>query len=610
MFGVLRMKITISRFLVVFGCTLMASFCLAVGTLLYSLQQLKIEGPQYERIVDAKDLVADILPPPMFLVEAYLTAIETARHPEETDANIVVLQKLRQDSETRLAVWAGKDLPDEIRTQIETKLKPATDAFWDMLFRRMVPQFNLAKADGRDINLVPLRRLFLEQRAAVVTLVGLSETYMATVESHSKALDTTFRMLAYGACLFAITSLFGGLTLFRRMAVSPMRDIGRFMTALAAGDYQSPVPHSNRQDEVGEMAKAVAHFRTAALDKQALEAEASRQSNRAATERAQQLASEVERAATLKKVIDDLGAGLDRLSKFNIHVTLDDPFHAEFEVLRENFNRSLAVFQQTMKRVLGKADEIRANSESLDGSADDLARRTEQQAAALEETAAALDQITTKVATSSSLTRNTLVKSTHARENVERSSQIVREAIAAMERIEDASQQIASITGVIDEIAFQTNLLALNAGVEAARAGEAGKGFAVVAQEVRALAQRSAAAAHEINSLIARSATAVAGGVDLVSRTGQALTEIQSDIASIAGDVDTIAQGAFEQADVLQAINSSVNQMDQITQQNAAMVEEMNAATHSLTEEVGDMVHLVGQFIRNDRQGSQTSRAA
>ncbi|SIQ21138.1 methyl-accepting chemotaxis protein [Rhizobium sp. RU35A] len=599
------MNITISRFLGLFGLTLLLSLGLAIGVLLYSLQQLKVDGPEYERVVDAKDLIADILPPPMFLVEAYLTATETARHPDETDANIEILKKLRQDYDTRMAVWAGKDLPPEIRTHLDTKVKPAAEAFWDLLFRRIVPQFNLAKNDGRDTNLAPLRRQFQVQRAAVVELVALSEAYQKSVEARARKADITYRLSAYAASLLAFLALIGGLFLFRRMAITPMRDMDRYMTALAGGDYQTAVPHLKRRDEVGEMAKAVAHFRKAALEKQALEEEARRQAEQAAAERNNRLSAEIERAETLNKVIGELGAGLDRLSRFNIHDTLDQPFQAEFEVLRQNFNRSLAVFQQTMRRVLGKADEIRANAESLDGSADNLARRTEQQAAALEETAAALDQITSKVASSNELTRTTRVKSSHARGNVGRSAGVVREAIAAMSRIEEASRQIGSITGVIDEIAFQTNLLALNAGVEAARAGEAGKGFAVVAQEVRALAQRSAAAAQEISTLIAHSNREVAGGVDLVSRTGQSLQEIEGDIVSIATDIETISQSTSEQSDVLQAINTSVNQMDQITQQNAAMVEEMNAASHSLTEEVGEMVSLVGQFIRDDNRPGQ-----
>ncbi len=208
------------------------------------------------------------------------------------------------------------------------------------------------------------------------------------------------------------------------------------------------------------------------------------------------------------------------------------------------------------------------------------------------------------------MTSKTKIKSDSARGNVGRSAVVVRELIDAMSRIEEASQRIGSITGVIDEIAFQTNLLALNAGVEAARAGDAGKGFAVVAQEVRALAQKSASAAQEISGLIANSTREVAGGVELVSKTGDALKEIEDDIALIAADIDTIAQGAVEQTDVLQEINTSVNQMDQITQQNAAMVEEMNAATHALTEEVGEMVSLVGQFVLEHTSALKKARAA
>jgi methyl-accepting chemotaxis protein len=597
---------TLSRFLVAFCLTLLTGFGLAIGILLYSLQQVKIHGPEYQRIIDSKDLVADILPPPMFVVEAYLTATETARHPEETDANIATLKKLQQDFQARIAVWAGADLPQDIRNLIDTRLKPATDAFWEQLFRRVVPQFVLAKNDGRDINLAPLRRAYDQQRAAVIDLVALSDRYLKEVESRTQRMELTYWYLTLGACALAALVLIGGLMLFKRLAISPMHDMGRYMAALTAGDNAAEIPHLDRRDEVGDMAKAVAYFRQAAIAKVELEQEASRHEQAAAEEGERRLTLEIERAATLKKVIEELGAGLDRLSRFNIHVTLDEPFHAEFEILRHNFNRSLAVFQQTMRRVLGKADEIRANAESLEGSADHLARRTEQQATALEETAAALDEITTNVTAASSLTRNTRVKSNQVRANIGRSADVVREAIDAMSRIEEASHRIGSITGVIDEIAFQTNLLALNAGVEAARAGDAGKGFAVVAQEVRALAQRSGNAAQEINSLITHSTQAVAGGVALVSRTGDALKEIESDIELIVADIETITQGSVDQTDVLQSINTSVNQMDQITQQNAAMVEEMNAATHSLTEEVGEMVALISQFVSHADEASHS----
>jgi methyl-accepting chemotaxis protein len=298
--------------------------------------------------------------------------------------------------------------------------------------------------------------------------------------------------------------------------------------------------------------------------------------------------------------VDTLGGALERLSRFDIHTKIDTRFPVEFELLQQNFNKSLDVFQLTMRRVLVKSDEIRANTAALEGSSDDLSRRTEQQAATLEETSSAVKQITQRIRSAQEMTNRTKTRSSHARHNVNQSSRIVQDAIIAMSRIEEASSQISSITGVIDEIAFQTNLLALNAGVEAARAGDAGKGFAVVAQEVRELAQRSAKAAKEINELIARSSSEVKGGVDLVSRTGEALKTIEADIGDIVQDMDDIAQGSTDQARILEEVNAAVNQIDQLTQQNASMVEETTAATHSLADEVTELVALVGQFVSDE----------
>ncbi|MET0747220.1 MAG: methyl-accepting chemotaxis protein, partial [Rhizobium sp.] len=173
---------------------------------------------------------------------------------------------------------------------------------------------------------------------------------------------------------------------------------------------------------------------------------------------------------------------------------------------------------------------------------------------------------------------------------------VVRNAVDAMGRIEQASREISQIINVIDEIAFQTNLLALNAGVEAARAGEAGKGFAVVAQEVRELAQRSATAAKDIKALITKSGGEVQAGVRLVQETGEALSEIETRVLAINDHIHSIATSAREQSTGLQEVNIAINQMDQVTQQNAAMVEETSAATHKLTGEADSLVRLVSGF--------------
>lgn len=267
-----------------------------------------------------------------------------------------------------------------------------------------------------------------------------------------------------------------------------------------------------------------------------------------------------------------------------------------------------------MATVAANAKGISAGSNEIRTAADDLARRTEQQAASVEETAAALEEITTTVKDSSRRAEEAGQLVARARDHAEHSGQIVRDAIGAMDQIEASSREISNIIGVIDEIAFQTNLLALNAGVEAARAGEAGKGFAVVAQEVRELAQRSAKAAKEIKALITSSGGHVSSGVTLVTNAGSALQVIAGHVNDINANVLAIVTSAREQSTALSEINQAINTVDQGTQQNAAMVEEQTAASHGLAREVAALFELLEQFkfgegVRRSQQTRHPSRA-
>jgi methyl-accepting chemotaxis protein len=292
----------------------------------------------------------------------------------------------------------------------------------------------------------------------------------------------------------------------------------------------------------------------------------------------------------------EIGAGLSRLAENDLKHQIDKPFGPAFESLRTDFNRSLEKMRTTLLLIANSTDAIHSGTREISSASDDLSRRTEQQAASLEQTAAALDEITATVKKSAEGADHARQVVVAADENAKKSTVVVREAVAAMDAIAKSAGQISQIIGVIDEIAFQTNLLALNAGVEAARAGDAGRGFAVVASEVRALAQRSAEAAKEIKGLISTSTAQVDHGVKLVAETGKSLERIMIQVAEINDVVSDIAAGAKEQATGLDEVNAAINQMDQVTQKNAAMVEQSTAASHSLSQETDQLSGLIGQF--------------
>ncbi|SMC77455.1 PAS domain-containing methyl-accepting chemotaxis protein [Rhizobium sp. RU36D] len=309
------------------------------------------------------------------------------------------------------------------------------------------------------------------------------------------------------------------------------------------------------------------------------------------------------------RAVEDIAVGLEQLSGGNLMVSLDKPFIPSLERIRTDFNNAAEKLCRAMSVVGENTGAIASGSTQIQSASDQLAKRTEQQAAAIEQTAAALEEITQTVSDSSKRAAEAGSLVAKTKTGAERSGEVVTKAIGAMGQIENSSKEISNIIGVIDDIAFQTNLLALNAGVEAARAGEAGKGFAVVAQEVRELAQRSASAAKEIKTLITTSSEHVRNGVALVGETGKALQQIVVEVQDINRNVSAIVEASREQATGLAEINKAVNAMDQNTQQNAAMVEETTAASHSLAREAETLRNLVSQF-RFEQHSSATVKLA
>ncbi|MBY5537482.1 HAMP domain-containing protein [Rhizobium leguminosarum] len=407
------------------------------------------------------------------------------------------------------------------------------------------------------------------------------------------SVDIVLEALLASAAIFA----FGLYFLTRKTVTKPILSLSNDMQRLAGGDTAIACTGIGRADEIGTMASAVEVFRQAAIANKQLEKDAEAARLQGETERvtARKQADE-DAAERLRAATSGLAAGLKRLASGDLAFQIDEPFAPDFENLRHDFNMSIRQLDQTLSAIAAAIAAIDEGTREIASGAGDLSKRTEQQAASLEETAAALDQITANVSNSSKRTDEARTEATDANRNAAKSSEVVSHAEEAMRRIEASSQQISSIIGVIDEIAFQTNLLALNAGVEAARAGDAGKGFAVVAQEVRELAQRSAQAAKEIKGHIQKSSVEVENGVKLVLDTSQVLKAISEQIARINQHMDAIAVSAREQSTGLAEVNTAVNSMDQVTQQNAAMVEQSTAASGHLAEEAAKLRELVSRF--------------
>lgn len=365
---------------------------------------------------------------------------------------------------------------------------------------------------------------------------------------------------------------------FLRDLVRPMAELTDVMKKLADGDVGIAVPFAGRKDEAGHMAAAVEFFKDQAV------------------KRLKKKAEEAEAMKVWQQEDEAISSALGRLAEGDLVYRIGTAFTTNSEKTRNDFNRAVEKLQEMVRSVRARTRAIQAGTAEISFAADELSQRTEQQASAFEEATVSLEQITQTVKSTAQGAMHAHEVVSSAKLDADASGQVVRQAIAAMGEIETSSRQIGQIIGVVDEIAFQTNLLALNAGVEAARAGDAGRGFAVVASEVRSLAQRSAEAAKEIKGLISTSTTQVSKGVDLVDATGKALSRIFEKVAELDSVVSTIARGAQEEATALQQVNIASNEMDRITQQNTAMVEETTAATHVLRQESEELVRAISCF--------------
>ncbi|MBB3527437.1 methyl-accepting chemotaxis protein [Rhizobium sp. BK456] len=450
-----------------------------------------------------------------------------------------------------------------------------------------------------------------DKEAATALVADASHTleqFVSTAQESGKEISQRSATMSLAAMIAGtVLAIIGGLMLIETLR-GPLKRITQTMMRLAAGDLNVAIGDGKRGDEIGDMIRSVTVFRDQALEKTRLEEVA--EANRARDEReqarraAEQARIEAEQSEALTALSDMLG----KLANGNLAAEMSEDLAADYVAMAQTYNHAIDALRLTLAEVRNTTYEIAEGSANLSGAADDLARRTEQQAAALEESSRVLGELTDSVRTTAENARQTSLSVAEAHRQAEHSAAVVAKAVDAMGAINRSSEKVTSIIGVIDEIAFQTNLLALNAGVEAARAGEAGRGFAVVAQEVRELAQRCAKAAREIKDLISNSASQVGAGVTLVEETGHALSAIMEHFTSINGLVQVISASTTTQYKGIDEVNNAVRDVEHITQHNAAMVEENTAEIHRLRQQVELLNERISHFQTAD--GRRTSPAS
>ncbi|WP_340316354.1 methyl-accepting chemotaxis protein [Rhizorhabdus argentea] len=482
---------------------------------------------------------------------------------KETGSRLDNYQKLLSDDHERAlyrsvtdhwAGWTGTLAPIR-RESIAIHTAAATDLF------------NAAQADEAK-----------QLSAALDAEIGYNVELANMEKARAKDAISRTNLILVGVAGAILAAAILSVLMLTRRVVQPIGVVTALMQRLAAADYAVTVPYSERNDEIGSMARSVETFRENGVQRITLEKEA-------------RLAADEQ-----KKVVDALVVGLKRVADADLTRLIDDPFPPKYESLRDDFNRTVTSLRTMMASVVETSEGVRVGSAEIGTASSDLARRTEHQAASVEETSAAMSQITLAVGHTASIVRDVNTTLSEVNRAAAEGEQVVRTAVAAMAAISKGSYDIGQIVDMIDSIAFQTNLLALNAGVEAARAGESGKGFAVVANEVRALAQRAADSARDIKLLISTSSAEVQRGVSLVNETGVTLGGIAEKIAAMVQSMQVVTQSAEEQAASAEQINTAVSDMDALIQQNAAMVEQATAASRSLAVEGGRLAELVGRF--------------
>jgi methyl-accepting chemotaxis protein len=485
-----------------------------------TLEELKVNGPVYQRIVQGKDLIADVLPPPEYIIESYLISLqlyETAEKAEQ-DALIGRLQSLKKEYDERHAFWLTESLEADLAaTFLEQAHNPAV-AFYALAFNEFIPALQKGEKKAASAIAIRMKQAYDVHRAAINRVVEMTTKRNESGEASAKA-----------SIDLAIT-------------LSVLIFVGSFIASIAVATI---ISRGLIRGLGGEPAYAT------------------------------EVAGRI--------------AGGDLATKIAVKEGDTESLLFAMKIMQETLAKTVSGIKLAVDSVSTGAQQIAMGNV-------DLSQRTVEQASSLEASSSSIERLTGTLRQSTENSRQANQLALSASEVARKGGTVVADVVQTMGSIDASSKKIADIISVIDGIAFQTNILALNAAVEAARAGEQGRGFAVVAAEVRNLAQRSAAAAKEIKELIDDSVDKVSAGTLLVDQAGKTMGEIVDSVKRVTDIINEISVASEEQTSGMEQISQSIHMMDEMTQQNAALVEQAAAAADSLHQQAGTLAHSVRAF--------------
>ncbi|WFU72433.1 methyl-accepting chemotaxis protein [Bradyrhizobium sp. CB2312] len=528
----MKIRLSLSSAIIAFGIVLAIGFTAVVSTSLYALRELKVGGPLYSDIKLGNDLIADILPPPEYVIEAYLEATLAMREPDQLAAHGERLVQLRKDYDERKAYWVASSLSADLKTALVQKSDAEVQKFWKAS-DHVLPALKAKDTAAAERAYAQLKDAYTAHRAVIDSIVENANKQNAAMEKLAADRDSSMLYILLGVSAAVLAFIAAGLL---GVAVGVVRPIVRMtgaMQKLATGDLGADIPFAHRQDEVGSMAGALLVFKQAAVENSRLREEQQRQEQEAVLAKRSalnQMAETVER---------ETGRSVDTASAAS-----------------QGVERAASSLSEIARSLSAESQAVAAASTQALGSSQTVSVAAEQLSASIRE-------IATQVARTSTVTKSAVTGREQARSTIQ--------ALAG------AVKKIAEVSDLIGGIAGQTNLLALNATIEAARAGEAGRGFAVVAAEVKSLSDQTAKSTEEITRLIAEIQTSTQAAVDAVESMGGHIVEIDGVATSVAaamGEQDAatrqIARSISESASAAKEVSAKIGSVSR----DAASVNE------------------------------------